>query len=370
MRIFLSIVWHFPFFGFVQALSFLLIGLFQCLTIIFIPAGIGTIQIGLYLFNPFNKVMVNRDDLVYIRPDATPTSGFMKGFNLLNRILYFIPGCCIVLSVIFPTICFFISIICIPCGLALAGAIPALFNPINKVCISRDEADRIMQVKFNKESNTETEKATFTIVSLLDEVKSLLWPAIQRYPSFFLYTFIMIGSLLFGYLTCVELYPNYQDKAVFLYTIITQVIVAISFIALVFRSAREYALGILMFALINLVPLIYDIITHDDITHVAVPIISMFTSIALVVCAHENKNNFIKIAALGIIALSLFTFSYDIFLSQVLIKSLINFNSMELIVISNFIILIVIKFSYIATFALLTIGLYKDDCQRGAIQKV
>lgn len=104
------------------------------------------LQIGSYMMNPFNHALVSRKELKLVQNDVT-VSGFMKFFNGIARVLYFIPGLLSVIAIILTTISCFISIIGIPVGLVYARAISAFFNPVDKVCVPREVANQIEAFK-------------------------------------------------------------------------------------------------------------------------------------------------------------------------------------------------------------------------------
>ncbi|MFI3287256.1 MAG: hypothetical protein R3Y61_02125 [Rikenellaceae bacterium] len=147
MKTFLSIVWHFPFFGFMQAIFFILTGIFFICTLLFIPVGLGYIQMGIFMFNPFNSVLVSRSDFKYVDPSYTSSTG-MEFFNVVNRVLFFIPNLFTVMGFLGTTLCSFIGIITIPCGLVYFRMLASVFNPVNKVCVTKEKADQIKAAKY------------------------------------------------------------------------------------------------------------------------------------------------------------------------------------------------------------------------------
>lgn len=145
MKTFGNIIWHFPFFGFLFALAYAIIGLIACMTIIGIPIGLGLFQFSQFLLSPFSKAMVTRKDLEMI--DGNKQGDAMKAFSFIVRILYFPFGLVAAISAICTIIVEFITIIGIPSGMVWAKSLSTIFNPVNKVCVPKAVADRIEAIK-------------------------------------------------------------------------------------------------------------------------------------------------------------------------------------------------------------------------------
>ncbi|MDH6355498.1 uncharacterized membrane protein YccF (DUF307 family) [Dysgonomonas sp. PH5-45] len=133
MKTFLNIIWHFPFFGFLFALSYALVGLLFCITVVGLPIGLGLLQFSKFLLWPQGNKMVNKADLHELK--GTEQNPLWKTFALIVRILYFPFGLLGAISCIITIVCEFISIIGIPCGLVWAKSLGTIFNPVNKVCV-------------------------------------------------------------------------------------------------------------------------------------------------------------------------------------------------------------------------------------------
>ena len=145
MRTFLNIIWHFPFFGFLFALSTAIGGLLWCCTIIGIPLGLGLFSLSRFYLTPFSSVLVSKSDLALVTGNEQNTA--MQAWGLVIRILYFPFGLFMAICQIIVCAFEFISIIGIPCGVVAAKALSTIFNPINKTCVSRAVADQIAQKK-------------------------------------------------------------------------------------------------------------------------------------------------------------------------------------------------------------------------------
>ncbi len=63
MRTLGNILWYFPFFGFINAIMFFLLGSLLVLTVVASPLGLGLIQYSKFLFAPFSWSMVSKEDL-------------------------------------------------------------------------------------------------------------------------------------------------------------------------------------------------------------------------------------------------------------------------------------------------------------------
>lgn len=145
MRTFLNIIWHFPFLGFLFALSTAIEGLLWCCTIIGIPLGLGLFSLSRFYLSPFTSELVSKSDLALVTGNEQGTT--MKAWGLVIRIIYFPFGLLLAFFQIIVCGLQFISIIGIPCGIVAAKTLGAIFNPINKTCVSRAIAEQIAQKK-------------------------------------------------------------------------------------------------------------------------------------------------------------------------------------------------------------------------------
>lgn len=161
MQIFLNILWHIPFCGFITAIFMALSGLLFCLTIIFIPIGLGFFQISKFLFWPHGNAMVNKGDLGLL--NEREQSQFWKVWCIVNRILYFIPGLLTVISTALFAFAEFISLIGIPCGLVWFKILGAIFNPCDKICVPESVSKEIDKVKYENSLREYSSQANTTI---------------------------------------------------------------------------------------------------------------------------------------------------------------------------------------------------------------
>ena len=141
MKTFLNIIWYFPFFGFVFAILTAISGLFWCLTVIGLPLGLGLLQIAKFLFAPHTYELISQKDLSAAKGESRNQAWVI--FSAIIRVLYFPIGLLLAISYIFIAIANFISIIGIPNGLVYVKLIPAVFNPVGKVCVAGAIARKI-----------------------------------------------------------------------------------------------------------------------------------------------------------------------------------------------------------------------------------
>lgn len=141
MRTLGNILWHFPFFGFLAALTTFLIGGFFVITVIGAPIGLGLIQLSKFLLTPFSSVMISKKEL------NTEQNKLWQTFGIIVRILYFPLGLFLAIMTIFQIVGLFITIFGIPVSLVLAKSLSTYFNPVNKTSVSKAVADEIASRK-------------------------------------------------------------------------------------------------------------------------------------------------------------------------------------------------------------------------------
>ena len=128
-----NILWHFPFFGFLCALVYALIGGFFCLTVVGLPIGLGLLQFSKFLLSPFSNAMVSSSEVDKMK--GAEQNPLWKTFSLIVRILYFPFGLFAAAGAVFLIAAQFISIIGIPCGMVWAKSFGTIFNPVGKTCV-------------------------------------------------------------------------------------------------------------------------------------------------------------------------------------------------------------------------------------------
>ncbi len=82
MRTLGNILWHFPFFGFVTAIFYWLLGALLTVAVVTAPIGLGLMEFGKFLFAPFGHAMVSKGDLNIAQNTA------WKTYSTLIMILY------------------------------------------------------------------------------------------------------------------------------------------------------------------------------------------------------------------------------------------------------------------------------------------
>ena len=151
-----NILWHFPFFGFLWALVYALMGAFFCITVVGLPIGLGLLQFSKFLLNPFSKAMVSSSEVHKLK--GTEQNPVWKIFSLIVRILYFPFGLFAALGAVFMIAAQFISIIGIPCGLVWAKSFGTIFNPVGKTCVPAIVGQEIKNRKDQETLNKYTAK--------------------------------------------------------------------------------------------------------------------------------------------------------------------------------------------------------------------
>lgn len=191
----MNVIWHFPLFGFLMALLYALGGLLWCCTIVFYPIGLGFFQISKYLFSPFTTSLVTREDLKLVRyNDANEEVNMSEMYSKIIGILFLPFGLIWSVFAIFHILGCLLSLIGIPCAYVWLKALPAMFNPTNKVCVPIEVANEIERIKSSEKlaaytgndsykqeppksditsnNNISTNTVVTTGNSLLDEVRN------------------------------------------------------------------------------------------------------------------------------------------------------------------------------------------------------
>ena len=137
MRTLGNILWHFPFFGFVQAALTWLLGLILTITVVAAPIGRGLMEYGKFLFAPFSKSMVSRSALNEQQNDA------WKAYSMVIMVIYIPFGLVLALLCIFQIAGLFVTIAGIPLAIVLAKSLGTFFNPVNKKCVPVAVAEEI-----------------------------------------------------------------------------------------------------------------------------------------------------------------------------------------------------------------------------------
>lgn len=137
MRTLGNILWHFPFFGFVNASIVYILGLILTATVVAAPIGLGLMEFGKFLFVPFGHAMVSKSKLNIEQNKA------WKTYSTIVMILYFPFGILLSLLAVLQVAGLFISIIGIPIAIVVAKSLGTYFNPVNKKCVHQAVVDEL-----------------------------------------------------------------------------------------------------------------------------------------------------------------------------------------------------------------------------------
>jgi uncharacterized membrane protein YccF (DUF307 family) len=125
-----NILWHFPFFGFVQAAIVYIFGALLTLTVVAAPIGLGLMEYGKFLFWPFGHAMIDKKDL------NIDQNKLWRAYSFVIKIIYLPFGILFSIALVISVFGLLISIIGIPHALVLAKSLGTYFNPVNKKCVS------------------------------------------------------------------------------------------------------------------------------------------------------------------------------------------------------------------------------------------
>jgi uncharacterized membrane protein YccF (DUF307 family) len=139
MRTLGNILWHFPFFGFVTAIFYWLLGALLTVTIVAAPIGLGLMEFGKFLFAPFGHAMVSKSEL------KVEQNAVWKTYSTIVMILYLPFGVIGLLLSVVQIAALCVTIVGIPIALVIAKSLGTILNPVNKKCVHAavvEELDR------------------------------------------------------------------------------------------------------------------------------------------------------------------------------------------------------------------------------------
>ena len=139
MRTLGNILWHFPFFGFVTAIFYWLLGALLTVTIVAAPIGLGLMEFGKFLFAPFGHAMVSKSEL------KVEQNAAWKTYSTIVMILYLPFGVIGLLLSVVQIAALCVTIVGIPIALVIAKSLGTILNPVNKKCVHAavvEELDR------------------------------------------------------------------------------------------------------------------------------------------------------------------------------------------------------------------------------------
>ncbi len=141
MRTLGNILWYFPFFGFINAIMFFLLGTLLVLTVFAAPLGLGLIEYSKFLFAPFSWSMVSEDDL---NVEVNPA---WEAYSTIIMILWIPFGIIFSLVTITQIVGLALSIAGLPVAIVLAKSLRTIFNPVGMVCVPAVVAHEVQRRK-------------------------------------------------------------------------------------------------------------------------------------------------------------------------------------------------------------------------------
>lgn len=132
-----NILWHIPFMGFLSAIFVYLLGIVLTATVVAAPIGLGLMEFGKFLFAPFGRAMVSKDDL---NVEQNPT---WKMYSTVVRVIYFPFGLIFAIAAVFQVVLLFFTIVGIPVALVIAKSLGTYINPVNKKCVHGAVAEEL-----------------------------------------------------------------------------------------------------------------------------------------------------------------------------------------------------------------------------------
>ena len=139
MRTLGNILWHFPFFGFIDAALTFLLGLILTATVVAAPIGLGLMEMGKFFLAPFGRELVDADK---IDPNREKNEAWQT-YSKIIMIIWLPFGLLLAFFLILQIIGLLVSIIGIPVAMAMAKTLGTVFNPVNKKVVSADIADEL-----------------------------------------------------------------------------------------------------------------------------------------------------------------------------------------------------------------------------------
>lgn len=140
MRTLGNILWHFPLFGFIDALLTYVIGLLLTLTVVAAPLGLGLMELGKFYIAPFTRRMVS-DSVI----DPNGKIGLWKAYSWVVMILWLPIGLILALGMVVQVFFLCLSIIGIPVAIVVAKSIGTVLNPVGKRCVSIAVSEEIQR---------------------------------------------------------------------------------------------------------------------------------------------------------------------------------------------------------------------------------
>ncbi|NQW55186.1 MAG: hypothetical protein HQ465_28520 [Rhodospirillales bacterium] len=137
MRTLGNVLWHFPFFGFLTAAFYWLLGLLLTLLVVTAPLGLGLMEFGRFLLAPFGNEMVSKSSL------RVEQNVLWQAYSTVVMILYLPFGVVFVILSAIQVFALCLSIVGIPVALVIAKSLGTVLNPVNKVCVPSAVAEEV-----------------------------------------------------------------------------------------------------------------------------------------------------------------------------------------------------------------------------------
>ena len=137
MRTLGNVLWHFPFFGFLTAAFYWLLGLLLTLLVVTAPLGLGLMEFGRFLLAPFGNEMVSKSSL------RVEQNVLWQAYSTVVMILYLPFGIVFVILSAIQVFALCLSIVGIPVALVIAKSLGTVLNPVNKVCVPSAVAEEV-----------------------------------------------------------------------------------------------------------------------------------------------------------------------------------------------------------------------------------
>lgn len=138
-----NVLWHIPFLGFLNALVSALLGLMFFASLVGAPLATGLMALARFFLAPFGHRLINARDLggaIWAHP-------LWRVWGWLVMVIWLPVGVILAFATAVQCVLLCLTVVGVPAALALAKAIPALFNPVGKKCVPTAMADELLREK-------------------------------------------------------------------------------------------------------------------------------------------------------------------------------------------------------------------------------
>ena len=129
MRTIANILWHIPFFGFLNALFAFLLGSLLVVLVLTAPIGLGLLQYAKFLMFPFSMKMVP------VSQTGASSTPLWEAYSTIIMILYLPFGIFAFIAGLIQCIGLALTIIGLPGAYIIAKSLLTYLNPVGKVCV-------------------------------------------------------------------------------------------------------------------------------------------------------------------------------------------------------------------------------------------